>query len=252
MSKLRQVLKHHGIDAANLDILFGSGREAVHGLMTGGESAVELWRRLRLAAGEIGYWPVILGGDEDLDQHGESFRMTAEPSSCGSVTRMISAGMKVDVTAWLTERAAGDDVCSFPAAGPWPEGDLATHHFTLPVDPEHGKPLPRVYIGLVPTVIGWQVPAYLRFGGWNGCPAPQFHVAMLKHWRNAYGAEIVGLGGEMLEMAVARPPQDRAAALRLAREQFVYCPDVLRQGDGSLEAKAAMLLRATAWSFWWE
>lgn len=264
MTKLKQVLKHHGIDAANLDVLFGHGREAVQGLMTDGNSAVELWRRLRLAAGEIGYWPVILGGDADLDQHNESFRMMSEDSGRGSAMDIIAAGMKVDVTAWLTDRAAGAEASAHSASAPpcatrtdpahdeWPTEDLAMHHFTLPVDPEHGGPLSRVYVALVPTVIGWQVPAYLRFGGWNGCPAPEYHVAMLKHWRHTYGAEVVGLGGEVLELAVARPPNDRNAALRLTREQFVYCPDVIRHGTGSIQTRAAMLLGATAWSFWWE
>jgi hypothetical protein len=250
MSKLKQVLKHHGIDAASLGVLFGSGREAVHGLMTDGASAVELWRRLRLAAGEIGHWPIILGGDADLDQHHESFRMMSEESGCGSAMDIVTAGTKVDVPGWLTDRASED--ARARARGQWPEGDLALHHFTLAVDPEHGAPLSRVYVGLLPTVISWQAPAYLRFGGWNDCPAPEYHVAMAKYWRHAYGAEIVGLGGEVLELAVARPPQDRSAALRLAREQFVYCPETIRHGTGSLETRAAMLLGATAWSFWWE
>src|ERR1700679_3447158 len=109
MSKLKQVLKHHGINAANLGVLFGHGREAVHGLMTDGASAVELWRRLRLAAGEIGYWPVILGGDEDLDQHNESFRMMSEESGRGSTMDIIAAGTKVDVPAWLTDRAGAEE-----------------------------------------------------------------------------------------------------------------------------------------------
>ena len=249
MSKLKQVLKHHGIDAANLGVLFGHGRDAVQGLMTDGASAIELWRRLRGAAGEIGYWPVILGGDADLEQHNESFRVMSEESGRGSAMEIIAAGTKVDVPGWLTDRAAAESAS--PANGAWPEGDLAIHHFVLPVDPEHGAPLSRVYIALAPTVIGWQVPAYLRFGGWNACPAPEFHIAMLKLWRHRYGAEVVGLGGEVMELAIARPPQDRHAALRLAREQFVYCPDVIRQCTGSLETRAAMLLGATAWSFWW-
>jgi hypothetical protein len=264
MSKLKQVLKHHGIDAANLDVLFGHGREAVQGLLTDGASAVELWRRLRQAAGEIGYWPVILGGDADFDQHNESFRIISEESgpasgqgtSCRSAMEIIAAGMKLDVRSWLTDRAAAGESSGTAVAAAdddeWPAEDLAMHHFTLPVDPEHGGPLSRVYVGLTPTVIGWQTPAYLRFGGWNGCPAPEHHVAMLKHWRQAYGAEVVGLGGEVLELAVSRPPRDRSAALRLAREQLVYCPSVIRHGTGSLHTRAAMLLGATAWSFWWE
>jgi len=252
MSKLKQALQFHGIDAANLDVLFGTGKGAVHGLRTDGASAVEIWRRLRLAAGEIGYWPLILGREKDLEQHRESFAMMSEESGRGSVMDIIAAGSKVDVTEWLTERAAGELEPAPLDSDPWPEGDLATHQFTLPSDGDRPAASKDVVIGLAPTVIGWQIPAFLRFGGWNACPAPEHHVAMLKYWRHAYGAEIVCLGGSMLEVAVSRPPTDRNAALRLAREQYVYCPDVVRLSGNSLKGRAATLLGATAWSFWWE
>src|SRR5262249_29167529 len=158
-------------------------------------------------------------GEQDLDQHSESFRVMSEEAG-GSAMDIVAAGMKVDVSIWLAERAEEIDCCA-PTSGVWPEGELGTHHFTLPIDAEHGTPLPRVFVALVPTVIGWQVPAYLRFGGWNSCPAPEHHVAMLKHWRHLYGAEVVGVGGEVLELANARPPADRDVAMRLAREQFI-------------------------------
>ena len=99
MSKLKQSLKNHGIDAADVDVLFGLDREAVHVLMTTGESAVELWRRLRLAAGELGYWPVILGGDEDLDRLNDSFHSISDEPGRGSIAEIIAAGTKIDVTA---------------------------------------------------------------------------------------------------------------------------------------------------------
>jgi hypothetical protein len=252
MSKLKLVLKDHGVDAEALDVLFGVGRDAVHVLSSTGPSAVELWRRLRLAAGEIGYWPVILGGDEDLKQLNEHFRSARQEPVRGSATEIVSAGSKVDVTAWLTERAASETGARLPAAGAWPEGNHATHHFTLPVDPDHGMPLPRVHVGLAPTVLGWQVPAFLRFGGWNACPPAEFHVAILKYWRQKYGAEVVGMGGKTLELAVSRPAEDRNAAMRLAREQFVYSPAVVGAAAGSMEARAATLLNATAWTLWWE
>ena len=158
MSKLKQALKSHGVDATQLDVLFGTGSEAVQGLVTDGASAVEIWRRLRAAAGEIGYWPLILGGEQDVEQHSESFRLINDEPSPLSVSDLISAGKKVNVTEWLTARAAADERPPLPTTGIWPKTDLANHTFKLPLDYEHGKPLDRVYVGLVPTVIGWQVP----------------------------------------------------------------------------------------------
>src|SRR5579862_4358727 len=121
MSKLRHNLRNHGIDVAQVDILFGAGREAVHGLMTGGASAVELWRRLRVAAGEIGYWPVILGGDEDIEAHAEVFRAQCDQENRRPASEIIAAGMRIDVTAWLTERASREEAGA-PVGGAWPAG----------------------------------------------------------------------------------------------------------------------------------
>ncbi|HZL35154.1 MAG TPA: DUF4253 domain-containing protein [Tepidisphaeraceae bacterium] len=221
MSKLKQVLKNNGINPRGLDLLLGSGREAIHGLVADGASAIELSRRLRLAAGEIGYWPLIMGSDDDLDRHGGSLLSSLECER-GSSRDLISLAARIDVPRWLAERAP--DRGDLPAAGHWPAGEHANHHFTLPTDIVTGKPLQRVHIGLVPTVIEWQVPAFLHFGGWNDCPAPEYHVAMLKYWRHEYGAEVVGMSADTLELAVSRPPRDRAAAL----------------------------LGGSAWFFWWD
>jgi Domain of unknown function (DUF4253) len=44
----------------------------------------------------------------------------------------------------------------------------------------------------------------------------------------------------------------RKDALDLAREQYIYCSDIVSQGTGTLEALAAGLLGGTAWFFWWD
>ncbi len=250
MSKLKQALQHHGVDAGNLVALFGDGRELVHGLVTDGASAVDIWRRLRLAAGEIGYWPLILGREHDLDRHRDWFAEVSDKPASRPVPDLIAAGLKVNVVEWLTQRAAAEQ--PILDEGEWPQGNSAIHQFRLPMEADGKTPLSRVVVGLVPTVIGWQVPAFLRFGGWKSCPAPEHHVAMLKYWRHLYGVEIVGLGSQMLEVAVSRPPMDRPSALRLAREQHVYCRRTIGAGGPSLKSRAAMLLGATAWSFGWE
>jgi hypothetical protein len=49
----------------------------------------------------------------------------------------------------------------------------------------------------------------------------------------------------------SRPPT-RKAALELAREQYVYCSDIVEQGAQTLSALAAMLMGSGWWYFWWD
>src|SRR5260370_37156671 len=72
------------------------------------------------------------------------------------------------------------------------------------------------------TTEGWRVPAYLNFGGWNGCPSAPAQVCMMKHWQEHYGAELMFMGSDAVAMYVSRPPQDRESDLRLASEPFAY------------------------------
>lgn len=107
-------------------------------------------------------------------------------------------------------------------------------------------------IALVPTPRGWEAPAYLRFGGFNGCPEPHQHVALLKDWAERYGAEAVALGGDFAEIRIQKPPRDREEALAIAKMHFFYCSDVVDQGYESLEVLAAHLLAEDVWHFWWD
>lgn len=114
------------------------------------------------------------------------------------------------------------------------------------------KPLDRVFIALVPTSDGTEVPAYFRWGNWNGCPAPQFHVAALRSWRDRYGAELVSLGADVMDIRVARRPETPDAAMALAREHYEYCNDIVDQGTGTISELAAMLMDTDWWYFWWD
>jgi hypothetical protein len=81
---------------------------------------------------------------------------------------------------------------------------------------------------------------------------PEVHVATLRRWDRLYGAEVVGMLPDLMELQVARPPRSRTAALALAREHLAYCPDVVVQGTMTLEALAASLVNAPVWHFWWD
>lgn len=113
------------------------------------------------------------------------------------------------------------------------------------------EPWPSVLIGLVPTTEGWQVPAFLRYGG-GDCPMPAKHVSVLRYWHERWGAELVGLSGAVMELWVTRPPATRQEAFALAREQCAFCSDIVLQGTETLEVLAATLLHGRSWYFWWD
>jgi plasmid stability protein len=137
-----------------------------------------------------------------------------------------------------------------PPAGEWPaEAEPLPE---LSVARTYRGVLPKVYIALVPTDDWTTVPAHLRYGGWNACPLPEYHVAALRSWRDRYGAELIGLSFDRMDLRVTRRPQSRAEALELAREHYIYCNDIVDQGLGTLSALAACLMANDLWEFWWD
>jgi hypothetical protein len=77
-------------------------------------------------------------------------------------------------------------------------------------------------------------------------------VAAFRSWRHRFDIELVGIGRDTLNLKVGRRPATRDVAVELAREQYLYCNDIVDQGLGSLEALAASLMEANWWFFWWD
>ncbi|MBS0473131.1 MAG: DUF4253 domain-containing protein [Proteobacteria bacterium] len=138
-----------------------------------------------------------------------------------------------------------------PEIGTWPAQPEGSPGLTVAYD-LNGTPLPKVYIALIPTDDWTTIPAYLRWGEWNECPAPEYHVAALRSWRDRYGVELVGMGFDTLNLTVTRPPDTRDAALALAKEQYIYCADIIDQGVETYSNLAAALLSSDWWFFWWD
>jgi hypothetical protein len=115
-----------------------------------------------------------------------------------------------------------------------------------------GSRYPQVYVALVPTANCWHVPAHLRFGAWNECPQSEEHVALMRFWQQNFGAEVVGITSDVVEMLVEFPPSNKVDALKLAKQQYLYCQDIVDQGTQTLEVLAAGLLGGTSWFFWWD
>jgi hypothetical protein len=139
-----------------------------------------------------------------------------------------------------------------PQLGEWPSLPPESAELSVAFDILSGKPRQRVHIALIPTDDWTTVPAYLRWGGWNDCPHPEYHVAALRSWRDRFGAELIGLSFDTMNLRVKRGPETRDAAVELAREQYLYCTDIVDQGVETLRNLAAGLLAHRWWYFWWD
>ena len=258
MSTIEEVLRTHEVETDTLQVLSGEGEETIYYLSTDGADAIELWRKLRGLVAESGYWPVVVGGREDLDEH-----LVALTRHQGKATgEIIESSLSIDGREWVRyayEDVYEDEEDSIPR-GEWPSKFEPDNRFTIPYKskwlPSEERilyePLPIVYIALVPTIVSWQVPAYLKVGSWNYCPEPEEHCAVLRYWADRYAAEIVGMSYDTFELQIGRPPENRESAIELAEEQYGYCPDVVDQGVETIEALAAALLNGHTWFFWWD
>ena len=69
---LAEALSRHGIAASSLELLFSSDGHEVYGLTVPGARALATWGELRDLSEQTGYWPVILGSNEEVELHMES------------------------------------------------------------------------------------------------------------------------------------------------------------------------------------
>jgi hypothetical protein len=139
-----------------------------------------------------------------------------------------------------------------PNIGEWPTEPMGAPELSIATQTLTGAPLDKVQIVILPTDDPSTIPAYLHWGHWNGCPAPEYHIAALRSWRERFGAELVGLSHDVMNIRVKSRPPTRNAALELAREQCVYCSDIVEQGAQTLSALAAVLMESDWWYFWWD
>jgi len=204
---------------------------------TTGENALAKWEELKSAGRGV---PLILGDSaNELRMYGD------EP-----IGELIAAADAVRLPHDL-EIDEGDGV----PLGEWPQpgAEIAgSSGLAIDRDPRTGAYLPKVYIALIPTDDPTTVPAYLRWGNFNGCPRTPVHIAALRHWRDQYGAELVGLTSDTMHIRVARRPATREEALELALVHYAFCPDIVEQGIGSISEMAAMLSDSDWWYFWWD
>jgi hypothetical protein len=208
--------------------------------------AEEEWKRLRAATDATGHYPLIV-----VDNHGF---LTDLPANGGKSMpqEVLDAAALMKPSEWFAtheEDLKSSDDYEIPR-DEWP--DSSPHTELLGLRDHREKWYADVYIVLLPTREPWMACAFIGWGGWNACPNPEEHTALLRYWHQKYGAEPMLLSLDVLEARVSKPPTTRDAAMVLAREHFLYCGDIVEQGVGSLDALGATLLNGRFWFFWWD
>ncbi len=213
--------------------------------------------------------PVVVGDDEEVER---LLEVTAEDER--SQQEILTEAEDIDVLEWVEQRFQeyqqmmaefadeedGDadeeiedaDEHEFEFDENDDDAETMPHLSTIAYDIVSGEAKEKVHIALLPISHPWQAPAYLKIGGWNECPDAAVHVAFFKYWFEQYGAVVTAISGDTIEFSVARPPETMEQALILARQQYMYCADIVDQGVETEENLAKTLLNSDNWFFWWD
>lgn len=208
-------------------------------------------------------YPIIAGSDENLMRVTENWSFDQRPSE-EILAKAESLShpdclfkMRDEATRaareYLSEHGIEDSGEDYSAPiGEWPDSVDANNGPSGIRDVLTGEFADGVNVLMMPTTVGHQIPGLLKWGGWNDCPPPEYHVAALRSWNQRYGAQLVTLSADVIELQVTRRPSTREEALALANEQYSYCGDIVDQGVGELSALAAILMESDWWFFWWD
>lgn len=221
-----------------------------------GAQAVEKLAALSKQGAVEGFVPVILGDKDDAERANETFdqneediatalsRFSSRPDSADEVLARLREELIAENDEEFEDEFDTVTVEDVPDEGE--PGSLSAH-----LD-RNGKPKKSVFIAKVATSEPWLVPIHLKFGAWNSCPESVDHAILAKHWADKYGAKVAAITGDTVEFSVERPPATKEEALKLAKEHYTYCTDIVDQGVGDIQSLAAVLLNANYWFFWWD
>ncbi|WP_199431379.1 DUF4253 domain-containing protein [Qaidamihabitans albus] len=203
-----------------------------------------------------GLWPVLVPRDPRFELSGEDW---------------------IDDRGWLPPAAeAVDDFDPAATLACWWERPCCEGRCLHPFDadfpglarrsPRRGDPLAEAgntgsvlaargdsRLGLVQARRPADVPAAL---GWRGAASTTDQVAavsaVLRSWEDRFGAVLISLGFDTLELSVAAPPRSRDRALTVAAEHRAFCLGNFNGQPGSLREFAAGLTGRRLWQFWWD
>jgi hypothetical protein len=85
-------------------------------------------------------------------------------------------------------------------------------------------------------------------------PRPALTItAVLRSWEKRFGARLLQFGADsILRVLVERPPRTPEHAQQVAAEHIAFADDFDRESDNTVTARAASIIGAPIWSFWWD
>lgn len=223
--------------------------QSLYGFSVAAREALDWWRRLRPLAAATGHWPLIMEPETPswIQNVGRGVPEEYLATAAGLDGQALLARR---VEAWLSQdRAVRREVRrALGRRGKWPQ-EAARHTFADLPTVSYGW-YRTMLVTLFPVTASWQIPCLTGYGDWNAYPEPAEHAAVLRSWAERFGAHLLAMSGDTIEIAVERPPATRAEAVHLALEFLTYneC-DYYGQ---SLIDVAAGLLGADVWMAWWD
>ena len=205
-----------------------------------------------------GHWPVLVPHDERFAANGEDW-VDDRGRLAPAAHRVESVDVGETLARWWDPFCcAGGVGCLRPFGSTFP--GLAKKS-SLRVDPlaeagNTGSILARrgaYRLGLVPAERPADVPAVL---GWTGMIKSTDQVAaisaVLRSWEERFGALLIVLGFDELELAVSAPPRLQSRALTLAAEHRAFSVRSFSGQPGNLREYASGLLHRRHWRFSWD
>ncbi len=219
-------------------------------LKVAGADAIRLLNDHRARYQASGQYPFLIGDADDLRRLYEAAQFNRQDPA-----EIVRASLAITIADWIGTRRKEEEEYEFPfdeIMGEWPGEVLDKGSIGLHKELTSGEFKPEVYLGLAKIETPWHLPAVLKYGAWNACPAPEVHCAFHREWQQRFGSEIMGMSGDVVECLVKNPPSEREVATILAWEQYWYCADIVEQGCGSVSKLAATVMKSPHWYFWWD
>ncbi|MDQ0378885.1 DUF4253 domain-containing protein [Amycolatopsis thermophila] len=205
-----------------------------------------------------GLWPVLVPHDARFATNGEDW-LTDRGRLAPAVEHVADVDVSATLARWWDPFCCPDGTgCLRPYGAAFP--GLAKKS-PLRVDPlaeagNTGSILARrapYRLGLVPVERPADVPAAL---GWTGMIKSTEDVAaisaVLRSWEDRFGATLIVLGFDELELSVAAPPRNQGRSLILAAEHRAFSIRSFSGQPGTLREYAAGLVHRRHWRFSWD